>query len=150
MVKTNQQLSNQYAVQDIFLGQQGPVYNHIQDTLPSCSIHSLNVEKWLGPIFCCKVGQIVLIRMKLKLNLWHRLLNVFTKFEIYIFKHVEKACKILKNPKCAKIILKIWFFKKTNWWEKYTAGHLCTKFEGFILIYETMIAKNEFELLSAV
>ena len=34
--------------------------------------------------------------------------------------------------------------------EKYTAGHLCTKFEEFILIYEAMIAKNEFDLLLAV
>ena len=34
--------------------------------------------------------------------------------------------------------------------EKYTAGHLCTKFEEFILISEAMIAKNEFDLLLAV
>ena len=34
--------------------------------------------------------------------------------------------------------------------EKYTAGHLFTKFEEFILIYEVMIAKNEFDLLLAV
>ena len=33
---------------------------------------------------------------------------------------------------------------------KYTAGHLCTKFEEFILIYEAMIAKNGFDLLLAV
>ena len=26
--------------------------------------------------------------------------------------------------------------------EKYTAGHLCTKFEEFILIYQAMIAKK--------
>ena len=52
--------------------------------------------------------------MKLKLNLLHCLLNVYTKFEIDIFKHVEKACKILKNPKCAKIIQKIWFFQKNE------------------------------------
>ena len=34
--------------------------------------------------------------------------------------------------------------------EKYTAGHLCTKFKEFILIYEAMIAKNGFDLLLAV
>ena len=34
--------------------------------------------------------------------------------------------------------------------EKYTAGHLCTKFEEFILIYEAMIAKIRFDLLLAV
>ena len=34
--------------------------------------------------------------------------------------------------------------------EKYTAGHLCTKFEEFILIYEAVIARNRFDLLLAV
>ena len=34
--------------------------------------------------------------------------------------------------------------------ERYTAGHLCTKFEEFILIYEAMIAQNGFDLLLAV
>ena len=42
------------------------------------------------------------------------------------------------------------FTKKGTYVEKYTAGHLCTKFEEFILISEVMIAKNEFELLFAV
>ena len=34
--------------------------------------------------------------------------------------------------------------------ELYTTGHLCTKFEGFILIYKAMIAKNELDLLLVV
>ena len=34
--------------------------------------------------------------------------------------------------------------------EQYAAGHLCTKFEGFILIYEAMIVKYEFDLLLSV
>ena len=34
--------------------------------------------------------------------------------------------------------------------EKFTAGHLCTKFEEFIFIYEAMIVKNEFDVLLAV
>ena len=42
------------------------------------------------------------------------------------------------------------FTKNGTYVEKYTAGHLCTKFEEFILIYETMIAKNRFDLLLAV
>ena len=33
---------------------------------------------------------------------------------------------------------------------KYIAGHLCTKFNWFILIYEAMIDKNGFHLLLAV
>ena len=42
------------------------------------------------------------------------------------------------------------FTKNETYVEKYTAGHLCTKFEEFILIYEAMIAKNVFGLLLAV
>ena len=34
--------------------------------------------------------------------------------------------------------------------EKCTAGHICTTFEGLILIYEGIIAKNEFHLLLAI
>ena len=43
-------------------------------------------------------------------------------------------------------------FKKKNgtYVEQYTAGHLCTIFEEFILIFEAMIAKNGFDLLLAV
>ena len=42
------------------------------------------------------------------------------------------------------------FTENGTYVEKYTAGHLCTKFEEFILIYEAMIAKNVFDLLLAV
>ena len=42
------------------------------------------------------------------------------------------------------------FTKNGNYVKRYTAGHLCTKFEEFILIYEAMIAKNGFDLLLAV
>ena len=34
------------------------------------------------------------------------------------------------------------FTKNGTYVEKYTAGHLCTKFEEFTLIYEAMIAKK--------
>ena len=34
------------------------------------------------------------------------------------------------------------FTKIGTYVKKYTAGHLCTKFEEFILIYEAMIAKK--------
>ena len=42
------------------------------------------------------------------------------------------------------------FAKNETYVEKYTAGHTYTKFDKFILIYEAMIAKNEFDLLLAV
>ena len=42
------------------------------------------------------------------------------------------------------------FTKNGTYVEKYTAGHLCTKFEEFTLIYEALIAKNGFDLLLAV
>ena len=45
----------------------------------------------------------------------------------------------------------IFFFTKNGTYvEKYTTGHLCTKFQEIILIYEAVIAKNEFDLLLAV
>ena len=60
----------------------------------------------------------------------------------------------MKNPKHAKIIVKIpkiiFFSKNGTDVEEYTAGHLCIKFEEFILIYEAMIAINGFGLFLAV
>ena len=40
--------------------------------------------------------------------------------------------------------------KNITYVKKYTAGHRCTKVEEFILIYESMIAKNGFDLLLAL
>ena len=58
----------------------------------------------------------------------------------------QKAQKTLKNPKRAKISAKIskmrFLQKNRTYVDKYTVGHLHTKFEEFILIYEAMIAKN--------
>ena len=42
------------------------------------------------------------------------------------------------------------FAKNGTYVEKYTAGHLCTKFEESTLIYKATIAKIEFDLLWAV
>ena len=42
------------------------------------------------------------------------------------------------------------FPKNGTYVEKLTAGHLCTKFEEFTLIYKATIAKFEFDLLLAV
>ena len=42
------------------------------------------------------------------------------------------------------------FEKNGTYVEKYTAGHLRTKFEEFTLIYKATIAKIEFDLLLAV
>ena len=42
------------------------------------------------------------------------------------------------------------FEKNRTYVEKYTAGHLRTKFEEFTLIYKATIAKIEFDLLLAV
>ena len=115
----------------------------------------MNAEKWLWPIFGCKVGQSVPIGMKLELDVWHYLLNVYTMFQNDISKHVKKKTrKTSQNPKRAKIIAKIpkirFLKKKGTYVEKYTAGHLRTKFEEFTLIYKATIAKIEFDLLLAV
>ena len=50
----------------------------------------MNEEKWLWPIFVCKVGQSVPTGMKLDLDVLHYLLYVYTMFQIDISKYVEK------------------------------------------------------------
>ena len=93
----------------------------------------MNTWEWLWPTFGCKVGQSVWIVIKLELDLWHCPPDVYTKFQIDISKHVEKIItKILK--------IEIFTTKLPNV-NNYTVGHLSTKLEGFILIYEAMIAK---------
>ena len=52
---------------------------------------AINEEKILWPILGCKVGQGDLTAMKLYLDVWHCLLDVYTKFQIDISKHVEKS-----------------------------------------------------------
>ena len=44
----------------------------------------------------------------------------------------------------------IFFAQNGTYVEKFTSGQLCAKFEGFIFIYEAIIAKNEFGLLWTV
>ena len=51
----------------------------------------MNADKWLWPIFGCEVGQSVQIGMKLELDMWHHLLDVYTKFQTDISKHVQKS-----------------------------------------------------------
>ena len=117
-------------------------------------LEAMNAEKLRWPIFACKVGQSVPIGMKLKLDVWHYLLNVYTMFKNHISKHVEKRpqnfpkCKTQKNnPQNSKNTI---FTKKGTYVEKYTAGHLCTKFEEFTFIYKATIAKIQFHLLLAL
>ena len=50
----------------------------------------MNADKWLWPIFGCKVGESVQIGMKLELDMWHHLLDVYAKFQTDISKHVQK------------------------------------------------------------
>ena len=78
---------------------------------------------------------------------------------ILYFKLISQTCrkkarKTSQIPKSAKIITKIqkirFLQKKGPYVGKYTAGHLRTKFEKFILIYMATIAKAEFDLLLAV
>ena len=115
---------------------------------------AMNAEKWLWPIFGCKVGQSVPIGMKLELDVWHCLLNVYTMFQNDISKHVKKSPENFAKSKTRKNNRQksenTIFAKNGTYVEKYTAGHLRTKFEEFTLIYKTTIAKIEFDLLLAV
>ena len=116
-------------------------------------LKDVNADKWLWPIFGSKVGQSVPIGMKL--DVYNHLLHIYTKFEIDISQHIEKKSpenfeksKMRKNNRQnSKNDI---FTKNGTFVEQYTAGHLCTKFEEFILISEAMIAKNRFDLLLAV
>ena len=51
---------------------------------------AMNADKWLWPIFGCKVGQSVQIRMNFELDVWHHLLDVYAKFQTDISKHIQK------------------------------------------------------------
>ena len=51
----------------------------------------MNADKWLWPIFGCKVGQSVQIGMKLDLDVWHHPLDVYAKFQTDISQHVQKS-----------------------------------------------------------
>ena len=51
---------------------------------------AMNADKWLWPIFGCKVGQSVQIGLKLEFDVWHHLLNVYAKFQTDISQHVQK------------------------------------------------------------
>ena len=52
---------------------------------------AMNADKWLWPIFGCKVGQSVQIGMKLELDMWHHPLDVYAKFQTDISQHVQKS-----------------------------------------------------------
>ena len=84
--------------------------------------------------------------MKLDLDVWHYPPNVYTMFQIYISKHVEKSPEIFAKSKTRKNIRQnsenMIFAKNGPYVEKYTAGHLHTKFEEFTSIYKATIAKN--------
>ena len=115
---------------------------------------AMNADKWLWPIFGCKVGQSVQIGMKFELDVWHHPLDVYAKFQTDISHHVQKSPENFKKSKTHKNIRQNSenniFTKNGTYVEKYTAGHLYTKFEEFILIYEAMIAKYRFDLFLAV
>ena len=79
--------------------------------------------------------------MKLELDLWRRLLDVTKFLNRYLKTYIKKHGKLLKiqNAKNKR--------EKGTYVEKYTAGHLCTKFDRLILIYEVMIAKKKMSLI---
>ena len=65
-------------------------------------------QKRVWPTFGSKVGQSVLVAMKLELDVYRHLLAVYTKFQIYISKHIEKKPgklkEIAKIPKMGFLI----------------------------------------------
>ena len=112
---------------------------------------AMNTEKLLWHILGCKVGQCpdwnetrtwcVTPPSKCIYKASCRYFKTYRKI-------AWKTSKSQKRPKLIASITEIIFAKKRNLCRE--AGHLWTKFEGFILIYEAMIAKNEFDILLAV
>ena len=102
-----------------------------------------DAEKLLWFIFGCKVGQSVPIGMKLELEVWHHLLDVYTKFQIDISKHVERSQVNFEKSKMHKNSRQnsenVIFAKSWNYVEKQTAGHLCTKFEKFVFMRQWLL-----------
>ena len=92
--------------------------------------------------------------MKLELDMWHYLLNVYTMFQNDIWKHVKKSPENFAKSKTRKNNRQnsenMIFAKNGTYVEKYTADHLLTKFKEFTLIYKAKIAKIEFDLHLAV
>ena len=88
--------------------------------------------------------------MKLEIDVWHRLIDAYTKFQIIISKHVEKSLESLNRSKRRKnnrqssenkIFAKAEFMSC-----KYTEGYyLCTKFENLESLCHD--CKNAFDLL---
>ena len=95
--------------------------------------------------------------MKLELDVWYHLLDVYTTLQSDISKHIEKCPENFEKSKTRKNNrqnsenqnFEKKKKKKRTYVKKYTVGHLYTKSEEFILIYGAMIAKNEFDLLLA-
>ena len=94
--------------------------------------------------------------MKLELDTWRYLLNAYTMFQIDISKHVKKkkspenfAKSKTRKDNRQNSENRI-FSKNGTYVEKYTAGHLHTKFAEFTLIYKATIAKIGFDLFLVV
>ena len=51
----------------------------------------MNADKWLWPIFGCKVGQSVQIGMKLELDVWHHPLDVYPSFKLISHNMYKKG-----------------------------------------------------------
>ena len=87
-------------------------------------------------------------------SVWHYLLNIYTMFQNNIPKHVEelpgKLGKIRNAQNNRKNSENTIFANNGTYVEKYTAGHLRTKFEEFTLIYKATFAKIGFDMLLAV
>ena len=54
---------------------------------------AMNADKWLWPIYGCKVGQSVQIGIKLELDMWNHPLDVYAKFQNDISQHVQKKSR---------------------------------------------------------
>ena len=104
--------------------------------------------------FGTKVGQLVLIEMKLELDMWRHLLDIYDRFEIDISKDAEKNGKLLFKSKtrknsCLNSENKI-FGTDGTYVEKYAEATYVPNLKHLSWFMRPWLQNNEFDLISAV
>ena len=122
---------------------------------------AMNADKWLWPIFVCKVGQRVQIGMQLELDVWHHPLDVYAKFQTDISKHAQKSPEnfslagssnntpfqmffVSQSTKNCQTMTKISRDQDTH------NINVCSKSEASIWLLRPWMQTNDFDLILAV
>ena len=122
---------------------------------------AMYVDKWLWPIFGCKVDQSVQIGMKLELDVWHHPLDVYAKFQTDISKHVKKSPENFSLAgSSSNTPFQVFFFRqrakncptmtKISRDQDTRNISMCTKSEASIWFLRPLTQINDFDLFLVV